>query len=316
MTQYKISFHTTWPEPDKDFFNSIKRQTPDNLGLWGKIKGTSDKQNADYHVVFNHPRKDVNYQNTLLFSLEPPVSSLYKNWSDIDKTQRHPIETHHTPQRWWVDKSYDQLKQSNSPIKTHDLSWITSDKGRSKRGIRVAMRSLAMKLGVDESALQPYPIINWPLYGHILRMKFYDKLVANTPGIVHLYGHGDFKGDHYRGPVEDKWSALKNYRYTLAIENYHGLNYWSEKISDALLAWCMPIYWGCTNLSEYLPENSYVQIDIEDPNAAYHVKSIIESDLREANIDAIAEARKRILDRYQIWPTVQDSILKLEQNQA
>ena len=77
----------------------------------------------------------------------------------------------------------------------------------------------------------------------------------------------------------------------------------------------MPIYWGCTNLSEYLPENSYVQIDIEDPNAAYHVSRIIESDLREANIDAIAEARERILDRYQIWPTVQDSILRLRQNQ-
>jgi len=80
-----------------------------------------------------------------------------------------------------------------------------------------------MKFGVDESFMKRYPIISGgPLYGHIPRMKFYDRLLANTPEIFDLYGRGDFRGDHYRDSIEDKWSALKNYRYSLAIENYHG----------------------------------------------------------------------------------------------
>lgn len=91
MTEYQVSFHTTWHESDEEFYRSIKRQTPDNSGVWGSIKGTDDKSNADYHVVFNRPRKDVNYQNTLLFSAEPPVSTIVGGWSDVDKAQRHPI---------------------------------------------------------------------------------------------------------------------------------------------------------------------------------------------------------------------------------
>jgi len=311
MSEYIISFHTTWPESDKDFFYSIKRQTPSNTGVWDRIKGTSASSEADYHIVFDRPRKDVNYQNTLMYNAEPPVSPSVKGWSKVNKDQRHPIEVHHKPQRWWVNKSYDQLKQLDPIKKSYDLSWITSDKGRSKYGVRTHFRKLMMNFGVDELRMKNYPIINKPFYGHILRMELYDRLVANTAGILHLYGRGNFNGDHYKGTVEDKWSALKDYRYTLAIENYQGPNYFTEKISDALLAWCMPIYWGCTNLSEYIPENSYVNIDIEDPNAPQQIKSIIESDIREKNIDAIAEARNRILDCHQIWPTVQDSILNL-----
>ncbi|PYZ02895.1 hypothetical protein C8039_08425 [Halogeometricum sp. wsp3] len=102
--------------------------------------------------------------------------------------------------------------------------------------------------------------------------------------------------------------GLSQYRYTLAIENYKGKNYFSEKISDALLAWTMPIYWGCTNLSDFLPEDSYIRIDIEDPSAPKKISDIVQSNIREKNIDAIAEARERILDRYQVWPTVQNAI--------
>jgi hypothetical protein len=101
---------------------------------------------------------------------------------------------------------------------------------------------------------------------------------------------------------------LRDYRYSLAIENYQGPNYWSEKIGDALLAWCMPIYWGCTNLEEYLPENSFVRVDIESDDAVERVREIVASDYRERNLDAIQEARRRILDEHQLWPVVERTV--------
>lgn len=47
---------------------------------------------------------------------------------------------------------------------------------------------------------------------------------------------------------------------------------------------------------------------IEDERAPQRVQEILESDIREENLGAIAEARDRILNRYQIWPTVQRHI--------
>lgn len=108
--------------------------------------------------------------------------------------------------------------------------------------------------------------------------------------------------------MDDKLAALSDYRYTLAIENYEGPNYFSEKIADALLAWCLPIYWGCTNLDEYLPEDAYVRIDIERDDAPERVAAIVESDLRERRLDAIAEARHRILEEYQFMPVIERAI--------
>jgi len=139
-------------------------------------------------------------------------------------------------------------------------------------------------------------------------MSFLDRLLDTEPELLDLYGRGEFSGPHYKGEIEDKWDGLVNYRYSLVIENYSGPNYFSEKLSDALLAWCMPIYWGCTNLSEYLPEDSFVRIDIEDEDAPQQVREIVESDIREQNLDAIAEARRLILEEYQIWPTVERAI--------
>src|SRR5687768_17715451 len=52
------------------------------------------------------------------------------------------------------------------------------------------------------------------------------------------------------------------YRYSLAIENFSGPYYWTEKVIDCYLSWTMPLYFGCTNLADYFPAESFVQIDI------------------------------------------------------
>lgn len=304
-----ISFHANWDEDDKEFSNSIKRQTPSESSIWGDIQGTDDKSLADCHVVFNNPRNDLEMSRSLLFSAEPPVSNAYTGWDEVDVLGKFPIESYYKPQRWLIDKTYDELVEQNPPGKSRPLSWITTDKGKDTGILTRKSRKLCRSLGWTETARKNLPVVGrWPFDGHILRMEFYERLISTYPGLVDLYGRGDFSGSHYHGEIEDKWTGLNEYQYTLAIENYKGPNYFSEKISDALLAWCMPIYWGCTNLPDYFPENSYVWIDIEDPEAPEQIKTIVNSDLREQNIDAIAEARRRILNRYQIWPTVERTV--------
>lgn len=137
------------------------------------------------------------------------------------------------------------------------------------------------------------------LRGHRRRMTFLESLRASVD--FDLFGRGFT-------PIDDKWDGLAPYRYSLAVENFRGPYYWTEKIIDPLLAWTMPIYYGCTNLDRYLPRGSFVAIDIDDPGAPRKVRETIGSDLCDRNRDAIAEARRLILDRYQLLPFLVEQI--------
>lgn len=308
-----VHYHTSWDEPPADFLAAISKQTPNEQGSWGDISGVADPEVADYHVAFNRPHPEVSADRLVLFSSEPPVSPLYEGWSTGDCAGSYPIEQYYKPQRWWVGKNYDKLRTLESPTKTAALSWITTDKGKNIGSLVHSARRAYRRLGFSERRRQSIPVLRrGGTDGHILRMDFLDDLLDSEPNLLDLYGRGDFSGSHYCGEVADKWDGLADYRYSLAIENYSGPNYFSEKLTDALLAWCMPIYWGCTNLSDYLPEDSFVRIDIEDEDAPARVRDIVESDIRERNLDAIAEARRLILEKYQLWPTVERAINDIE----
>jgi len=63
--------------------------------------------------------------------------------------------------------------------------------------------------------------------------------------------------DNYSGEVKDKREILSKYKYSLVIEN--SSDYMSEKIFDAILSGCIPVYVGA-NLQNYeIPSNLYLQ---------------------------------------------------------
>ncbi|WP_281650799.1 glycosyltransferase family 10 [Helicobacter bilis] len=50
------------------------------------------------------------------------------------------------------------------------------------------------------------------------------------------------------GNVDDKIEWLKSYKFNLCFENSSYPGYLTEKLFDAFLAGCVPIYWGDTSL--------------------------------------------------------------------
>ncbi|MBK9590965.1 MAG: hypothetical protein IPO32_05465 [Crocinitomicaceae bacterium] len=76
-----------------------------------------------------------------------------------------------------------------------------------------------------------------------MRLEFIDYLKENSFDFD-LFGRGF-------NPIEGKLEGLAEFKYSIAIENYSGPDYWTEKIQDAYLSWCMPIYYGCPNLEKY-----------------------------------------------------------------
>jgi Glycosyltransferase family 10 (fucosyltransferase) C-term len=256
--------------------DDLLRQTPESTGVWEGVRFTLDPvDTCDYLVVLSGVQEPVSVRchphNVWTVVQEPP--------NEIFQRLHRGIEGIHRV--YTTDPSLRGRKYVHSQPA---LQWL-------------------IDRNYDELVTMPVPpkdrSLSWitsnlaVFEGHRTRMQFLNRV--RDAMSFDLFGRGfNF--------IEDKWDGLAPYRYTIAVENYQNPYYWSEKITDPLLAWTMPIYFGCTRISKYLPEGSFVAIDINDPDAIEQIQEIVASDLWHRNLDAIAEARRRILQEYQLFP--------------
>ena len=77
--------------------------------------------------------------------------------------------------------------------------------------------------------------------GYRYRKDVYEYLSARMD--VDCFGKGIF-------PIEQKTSALLDYRFSIAMENEREDYYFSEKLIDCFLTDTVPIYYGCPSISE------------------------------------------------------------------
>lgn len=102
-----------------------------------------------------------------------------------------------------------------------------------------------------------------------------------------------------------KDAALDSYNYSIAIENSSQRNYFTEKIGDCYLSLTKPIYWGCPNLSEFFPEDSYHYIDIKNPDS---LQDYINRPISKSDKDSLLEAKNLIMYKYNLWAIIADII--------
>lgn len=81
------------------------------------------------------------------------------------------------------------------------------------------------------------------------------------PNDFDLYGQGWPGKIHktFRGAIEDKASVLARYRFSICYENMTSIRgYITEKIFDCFYAGCVPIYWGASNVEDYIPAHCFI----------------------------------------------------------
>ncbi|MFZ9936129.1 MAG: glycosyltransferase family 10 domain-containing protein [Luteolibacter sp.] len=226
-------------------------------------------------------------ENTVFITVEP---SSIKSYEPAFLSQFGHVLTGHEPWsiqhpgvirsqpalRWFYGNGGDHLKSldemiSGKPMpKTLDISTVCSSK-RQKHTL------------------------------HRRRHDFTQKLKAAIPGLD-VFGHGV-------RPMRDKAEALDSYRYHIAIENHRCDHHWTEKVSDAFLGWTLPFYYGCTNLKEYFPAESFIEIDIMDIDGAVSsIQQAISSREHENRLAAITEARNLVLTRYNLFAVLADIV--------
>lgn len=132
---------------------------------------------------------------------------------------------------------------------------------------------------------------------HQRRFNFMQYLMRHLPEMT-VYGRGV-------RPLDDKADALDTYRYSIAIENYIGPHHWTEKLSDAFLGLTLPFYAGCTNAADYFPPDSFIPIDLHDPEGAIRIiRQAIAAHEFEKRLPAIQEARRRVLFEHNFFALI------------
>lgn len=130
-----------------------------------------------------------------------------------------------------------------------------------------------------------------------------------------MYGRGLPSWSNSLGSLENKWHGMAPYYYNLAIENYAENDlYVSEKLWDALLSWCLPIYYGGTAADKLLPPGSFLRLPSLDENGITFIQEVTANpDAWHEAKDAISEARKIILHELNLLNWLHDRIHFLEQ---
>lgn len=134
---------------------------------------------------------------------------------------------------------------------------------------------------------------------HSLRVNFVNHLKASFGDAFDIYGQGFI-------PVVDKLEILSKYKYCLVIENSVENDYWSEKLSDALIAYCQPIYFGCPNINKYF-KDGVINIDISKfKEAEFKIKDLIKTHTFDSNFHNILVARDDVFFKYNIFNKISE----------
>ncbi len=170
----------------------------------------------------------------------------------------------HDPSNHTFLWTHDALQNLPPPVKTKDIS--------------VVMSNLAY------------------LPNHLKRRHFLGQLQERFGERVDVFGRG-----HRFIPYKD--DALLPYRFHICIENCMVPDLWTEKLADPFLGWSVPVYAGCPNVNHYFPDNSIVQLDMDDVEGSLAtIKWLLENAQPEyeRRFDALQMARQRVLDDHNI----------------
>ena len=136
--------------------------------------------------------------------------------------------------------------------------------------------------------------------GHRYRTKTLVELksqqqVGKFP-FISCYGEG-------HNPIpedEGKMQGLKDYAFSIAMENHQSQHYFSEKLLDVILCGCIPIYWGCNTIGEHFNLDGF--ITFSNREELFDILPTISMELYESKLDAVKEnleiCQKYYLDNF------------------
>jgi len=261
---------------------NLAAQCPGNQPQWGncRFNATPFGRDYDWLVVIDDLSPRLKEElvcpraNTILITSEPSSVARHgkafaaqfgyvlTSQEEWALPHRNAIRSQ-TGNLWFYGKSYDEVCQESPISKTGLISTVCSSKQQAHTM-------------------------------HARRYDFTQRLKAELPALE-IFGHGVRF-------IEKKADALDPYKFHLAVENHIAKHHWTEKLADAFLGYTVPIYHGCPNVFDYFPEESVIQIDINDFEGSLKtIRRILTTEgAYERRLDAVKEARRLVIEKYNL----------------
>jgi hypothetical protein len=282
----------------------LRKQLPRAEAVWGKCQFLFDPDEREYDwlVVYddlpasNTERRTLREevlacpaQHTMLVTTEPSSIKTYGQsyvsqfgcvlTSQEDWALSHPDRIYSQAANHWIYGSgntqvidLDRLQEMPPPEKSGLISIVWSNKSQRHT-------------------------IHWK------RNAFMKKIRDAMPELQ-VFGRGI-------RPMDDKAESIDSFKYHIAIENYVGIHHWTEKLSDAFLGYSLPFYYGCSNITDYFPAQSLIIVDIEQFDQTLEIiRNAIRNNEYEKRLPYIIDARKLVIEKYNIFAVVSREIEK------
>lgn len=283
--------------------NPWLRQFPDSIPEWDEWKFVFNAEDEpyDYLVVFDDLHAPIKpncpRENIIHLATEPPSV--------------HRYNENFLHQFAWVITQDEALRDQGKVLYQPGLTWFIGWRpGEADNDKIMSFSKLESLFDEPKSKLISVIASNKAFTPeHKARLKFAQKLKEHYGDQIDFYGRGFV-------PMEDKLDSLRGYRFQVVLENSSHNHYFSEKLTDCILAGVYPIYYGCPNLDSYFPKNSYLRINIEDfEGAVAAIDQAIELSLDRQYTADLLKARDQTLYEHNLFPMVIKLIERIERSE-
>jgi hypothetical protein len=146
------------------------------------------------------------------------------------------------------------------------------------------------------------------------QMKMIDflKFLENKNDIpIDIFGINKYNYKNYKHPINffEKDKALFPYKYCFIVEDKSDKNYFTNKLTDAILAECLVFYHGSYNIKEIINENAFVDINLGNFENVYNIiQKAIKEDWYSKRLQYIKESKNHILDNLYFFPVIEKNL--------
>jgi len=191
-----------------------------------------------------------------------------------------------------LKKNYEQFFQYYDAIFTCDEELLSLDKRfkfapsgsnapwtpKSHYGIHKKTKNCSLLASPKKSTV-----------GHALRHQLAEEYQEKVDLFGGVLGSPRIGTDGFASSSHPpKTEAIKDYRFSITIENDSYNNYYTEKITDCFANGTIPVYWGCPNIGDYFNTDGIIFINDE-----FDIDSLTE-ELYESKLSAIKDNFNRV----------------------
>lgn len=304
----KVMFTSHHFTDEQTFLDSILKMTPGKKGIWKDMVAVTNPKEADYYAIFDgskHQYPDMK-EKAIYFGQHPytPYSPVEKLFPGKQALLKFPLKHYLNPGEWWIPHTYDELMALEPPKKTKKLFVCHTYQTHHEMYYQ---RPKFTKAFIEE-----YPDFDFDLYGRPPDPFRNDPILSKRyKGVLGIENYDALKGEHIVGKEN-----MIDYEYSIEYDVGLCKNYFSERLYDAILLWVFPFYFGCNNLSSYLPMcfEYFDQYDTEQE--PHKIMNSILNDTRSIFMEDIKEARDLLLNKYQTFPYVYDVVTNIDKYRA